>query len=68
MLPRMPSVPAERACSACVPACPVQAILPEDEAEQKWIDVNTNFAYEEDTRRTSQDQVTHGPDYDPDKA
>ena len=55
-------------CSACVPACPVAAIVPEDEAEQKWIDINAEFDYDEDSRRTSQDQVTHGPNYDPDKA
>lgn len=55
-------------CSACVPACPVEAIVPGDEAEESWTQKNAEFAYSDDTRRESKDQVTHGPDWDPDKA
>jgi ferredoxin len=51
-------------CDACAPACPVQAIVPEDDAEQHWMDINANFDYTEEKRRTSKDQVTHGPNWD----
>ena len=50
-------------CDACVPECPVDAITSEADAEQKWIDINANFNYEEDARRTSKDDVTHGENY-----
>ena len=55
-------------CDACVPACPVSAIVPGDEAEDKWREEAENFEYDEDLRRTSKDQVTHGPDWDESKA
>ena len=55
-------------CSACVPACPVEAIVSEDEAEEKWVKKNAEFDFQEDTRRESKDDVTHGPDWDEDKA
>lgn len=55
-------------CDACAPACPVQAIVPGDEAEEKWIEANNNFDYTEETRRSAKDQVTHGPNWDADLA
>ena len=55
-------------CSACVPACPVEAIVAEDEASEEWITKNAEADYDEDKRRTSKDDVTHGPDWDADKA
>ena len=51
-------------CDACAPACPVGAVVPEDETEQHWIDKNANFDYTEEKRRSSKDQVTHGPNWD----
>lgn len=51
-------------CDACAPACPVGAVVPEDETEQNWIDKNANFDFTEDNRRSSKDQVTHGPNWD----
>ena len=32
----------------------------EDNAEQKWIDINAKFDFQEDKRRDSKDDVTHG--------
>jgi len=55
-------------CSACVPACPVEAIVEEDEAEESWLKKNAEFDFSDDTRRESKDEVTHGPDWDEDKA
>ncbi|PCJ62373.1 MAG: ferredoxin [Planctomycetota bacterium] len=56
-------------CNACVPACPVDAIVSEDEATQDYIDINANFDYDdEDKRRESKDDVTHGPSWDAAKA
>ena len=51
-------------CTACEPVCPVQAIVPEDQAEEEWIEKNKNFAYSDDSRRSKKDQVTHGPNWD----
>ena len=55
-------------CSACVPACPVEAIVAEDEAEESWLKKNAEFDFTEETRRESKDDVTHGPNWDEDKA
>ncbi len=55
-------------CSACQPVCPVQAIVPGDQAEKEWIQKNKDFAYSEDRRRSSRHDVTHGPDWDEDLA
>ena len=52
-------------CDACAPACPVQAIVPDDEAEEKWIEANNNFNYTEETRRSAKDEVKHGLNWDP---
>ena len=41
-------------CSACVPACPVEAIVAEDEAEDSWIKKNAEFDFTEETRREKQ--------------
>jgi len=55
-------------CSACVPACPVEAIVSGDEAEAKWVKANAEFAFTEETRREAKDDVTHGPNWDSSKA
>ncbi len=55
-------------CSACVPACPVEAIVSEDEASEENLTKNAEASFEEEARRTSKDDVTHGPDWDSDKA
>ena len=51
-------------CEACVPECPVEAIFADTDSEQEWIDKNAEFDFNEDTRRTSKDDVTHGPNYE----
>ena len=51
-------------CDACVPACPVDAIVSEEEAAEEWIEKNANFDYTEETRRSSKEDVTHGPKWD----
>lgn len=55
-------------CSACVPACPVEAIASEDEAQPKWVKINAGFEFTEEARRESKDGVTHGPNWDSSKA
>lgn len=55
-------------CNACVPACPVEAIVSIEEASQEWIDKNANFDFAEENRRTSKTDVQHGPNWDPEKA
>lgn len=58
-------------CDACVPACPVSAIVPGDEAKDEWKQKTADFfaaGVDEDKRRTAKDQVTHGPDWDSSKA
>jgi NAD-dependent dihydropyrimidine dehydrogenase PreA subunit len=51
-------------CSACEPACPVRAIVPEDQAENRWIEKARRFDFREDLRRSRKEDVTHGPDWD----
>lgn len=51
-------------CTACEPVCPVQAITAADRAPQEWIDKNANFAFSEETRRASKEDVEHGPRWD----
>ena len=53
-------------CDACIPECPVEAITSEPDAEPKWLEINANFDYTEETRRLEKDKVTHGPNHDPD--
>ena len=55
-------------CNACVPACPVEAIVSDEDAEEKWITINAEFDFTEETRRESKDDVTHGPEWDESKA
>ncbi|MBD3267085.1 ferredoxin [bacterium] len=58
-------------CDACAPVCPVDAIYPEDEVPSKWeeyIEKNTSFNFAEELRRNSKDEVTHGPDWNPEVA
>lgn len=47
-------------CSACVPACPVEAIVSEDDAEHEWLEKNAKFNFQEEKRRDSKDDVTPG--------
>ena len=53
-------------CEACEPECPVSAIVPEDEAEDKWIERNANVEWDEKNRLTKKSEVNHGPNRDPD--
>ena len=51
-------------CEACVPECPVNAIVADGDAEQEYIDKAANWdGYTEDSRRSSKDDVTHGPNW-----
>jgi ferredoxin len=53
-------------CDNCVPACPVDAIRPEDEADEQWVQKARDFDFDahEDARRTQKSEVTHGPNWD----
>lgn len=53
-------------CEACDPECPVSAIVPDEEASDEWIEKNANVEWKEDMRRNKKDQVTPGPNQDPD--
>lgn len=52
-------------CEACDPECPVSAIVPEEEADEKWIKKNSEIEWKEELRRTKKNQVTPGPNRDP---
>ena len=45
-------------CGACAAACPVEAIVPDEEAEEIWIQKAQNFDFKEDLRRSSSSQVS----------
>ena len=51
-------------CEACVPECPVDAIVSDADASEEWLNKNAEFDFTEETRRTSKDDVTHGPKYE----
>ena len=51
-------------CDACAPVCPVNAIFPDSESSQEWIDKNAAFAFSEDTRVSDKASVVHGPNWD----
>lgn len=55
-------------CDACAPVCPVEAIVPDSEASQEWIDKNANFDFDESKRVSEKSQVVHGPRWDPNLA
>jgi len=58
-------------CDACAPVCPVDAIFPEDEVtddQKEYIEKNANFEFDEEKRRNSKEDVTHGSDWDASKA
>ncbi len=48
-------------CEACDPECPVEAIVTDDDAEEKWIERNKNTDWDESKRRFKKDEVTPGP-------
>ena len=53
-------------CEACVPECPVDAIMTDTDADQKWIDRNANGDFSEDKRvsekgRFSKSFILHWP-------
>ncbi len=52
-------------CEACDPECPVDAIVTDDEAEQKWIDKNANVEWDENKRCEKKADVSPGPNRDP---
>ena len=44
-------------CGACEPACPVEAIYPEEdvpESEQKWIQINSDLAMDGDLENVTE--------------
>ena len=38
-------------CEACDPECPVEAIVPDEDAEEKWIERNILEVWDEEKRR-----------------
>jgi len=52
-------------CGACVPHCPVGAIKPDFDAEQEATDLNKNFEYKDDLRKTAKEDISHGSKFDP---
>ena len=50
-------------CEACVPECPVEAISSDSNAPKEWMEKNADFPFSEEARRTSRDDVTHGPNF-----
>lgn len=50
-------------CDACVDICPVGAIVPEGEAQEKWKQKNENFNFKEEYRRGAKENVSHGSDW-----
>jgi ferredoxin len=56
-------------CDACRETCPVDAIVPEDEAEAAWVTKAADFDYSDESKRCeSKEDVVHGPKWDADKA
>jgi ferredoxin len=58
-------------CDACVPACPVEAIVNGDSASKEWKEKAEKYFESnpsEDARRSAKKDVTHGPKWDPKKA
>ncbi|MBV9463255.1 MAG: 4Fe-4S binding protein, partial [Verrucomicrobiae bacterium] len=55
-------------CDACREECPVEAIKSGDEADPAWAKKNAEFQFTEDKRRTSKDQVQHGPKWEESRA
>lgn len=45
-------------CGACEPECPVEAILPDDEADEKWIKINAEADFDNIKNVTSKDEIT----------
>jgi len=56
-------------CNKCLPLCPVDAIVHEDDASQEYIDINANFNFDDEDKRVEEiEDVKHGPDWDAKKA
>jgi len=51
-------------CDACAPVCPVNAIFPDSESTEDWLEKNTSFEFDEDKRVSEKAQVNHGPNWD----
>ena len=45
-------------CAACEDECPVSAIVPDDEADEKWIKINEEADYDTIKNITSKDEIT----------
>jgi ferredoxin len=45
-------------CSACESECPEEAIVPDDEAPQEWIDFNANADFDNLKNITDKDEIT----------
>lgn len=45
-------------CAACESECPVSAIIPDDEADEKWVKINAEADFESLKQITSKDEIT----------
>ena len=45
-------------CAACEDECSVSAILPDDEADEKWIKINAEGDFDNLKNITSKDEIT----------
>jgi ferredoxin len=45
-------------CAACEDECPVSAIVPDDEADEKWIKINAEADFDNLKNITSKDEIT----------
>ena len=45
-------------CAACEDECPVSAIVPDDDADEKWIKINAEADFKTIKNITSKDEIT----------
>jgi ferredoxin len=45
-------------CAACESECPVSAIFPDDEADQKWVKINAEADFSNIKNITSKSEIT----------
>jgi ferredoxin len=45
-------------CAACEAECPVEAIMPDDEADDKWVKINAGADFSKLKNITSKDQIS----------
>ncbi len=44
-------------CAACEDVCPVEAIVPDDDANEKWININAETDFDSAKHVTSQEEI-----------